>query len=185
MLNRWLKSNIKAVLLAVGGLMVLLFTYLGIKKMVENQGSRIKPKGTAKEGLEKVSKRYGVEFARDIERAVRLETSHFKSGQWLRTGSAGMEATEKEFPFGWGSLKKFATARGLNANDFFTVEMNDTKKPGMERFIGWRETGTFIEYMAWFIQTVRGGYIGFWNSLNQDKAAKYMATIKHIDAKFV
>jgi hypothetical protein len=42
-----------------------------------------------------------------IEKIYRLETNHFKSGQFLQGYSAGMEKFNDSFPYGWTSLKQF------------------------------------------------------------------------------
>lgn len=44
----------------------------------------------AKEALLKVSAVYGKDMAADIERIMRLETAHFTSSQYQKTGTAGL-----------------------------------------------------------------------------------------------
>ena len=58
--------------------------------------------------LRDAKNKFGYEIAANIERIYRLETSHFKSGGFTKTGAAGMEAaTGKEiYPYGWTSMVK-------------------------------------------------------------------------------
>lgn len=61
----------------------------------------------APKGLESVLRNFGRETAQQVEKIFRLETRHFKSEQFVNTGSAGMVAVKTGFPFGWGSLLRF------------------------------------------------------------------------------
>ncbi len=58
-----------------------------------------------------IEREYGRAIARNVERIYRLETAHFKSGQYQYSGSAGMVATRQAFPYGWKSLETFWIAR--------------------------------------------------------------------------
>jgi len=54
-----------------------------------------------------ISRTYGKPIAQNVERIFRWETGHFKSGQYLASGSAGMTTNKTEFPYGWKSLQPF------------------------------------------------------------------------------
>lgn len=155
-----------------------------VKEKMSTSTKGIKPQGTAPEGYAWVRRKYGDEFAQNIERAVRHETAHHTSGQWLRTGSAGMEAsprTNDKFPYGWGkNFVQFTKELGLTEKDFFIKTMKDSHTGAVTNYIGWRKTGDFIKFMAWFIMNVRKGNIGAWNSLDPEKQKKYMSRVMSI-----
>ncbi|MFN5415573.1 MAG: hypothetical protein ACK5B9_00850, partial [Flavobacteriia bacterium] len=119
-------------------------------------------KGDAPNGFKKVALKYGLSFARDLERMFRKETNHFKSGQWLKCGTPGMEARNLTFPFGWDSLGKWAKTKGLNENDFFIHYFNDNHTGKRTPFIGFKNTGHTVQFVAWFIKNIRGGDIVSW-----------------------
>lgn len=143
------------------------------------------------DALYKVKNMYGVNFARQIERVLRQETAHFSSGGWLATNGAGMEATNRNFPFGWPSLAEFVEQQGaalnLSPGDFTILEMqeNNSDDEEPETFIVWPNVYSFIVFLAWFIQNVRGGRAGYWYSLKEDSAARYENTLSKIKTPIV
>ncbi|MFN5416040.1 MAG: hypothetical protein ACK5B9_03215 [Flavobacteriia bacterium] len=151
-------------------LLILFIIFLGVLTFKYFRKMFItKPIGNAKEGFKWVIQRYGVEYAKQLEQMFRKETAHFKSGQWLRTGTAGMEARSKKFPYGWNSLKEYANKNGLNENDFFLVQMTDNHDGRKPYFIGFKETKNSIKFTAWFIFNKRGGDIVSWYRLPSDE----------------
>ncbi|RZK99900.1 MAG: hypothetical protein EOO89_30810, partial [Pedobacter sp.] len=52
-------------------------------------------------GLQAVYKKYGKEMAETVERMYRMETNHFKSGQYRNTGTGGMEVFGSDPYYGW------------------------------------------------------------------------------------
>ena len=152
--------NNKSKLLIALALGVFLFK----DKIMDVFNKTPKPIGTAKEGFLYVKDKHGVEYAKDIERLFRLETAHFTSGQWLGTGSAGMEATKETFPFGW-SLEEFNKLHGLSPNDYFIKYYNDNHTGKRTPFVGWKKTGDNIKFVAWFIKNKRNGDILSWYRL--------------------
>ena len=65
----------------------------------------------AVEALKKVKAEWGEDMARNIEKLARLETGHFKSTQFIKTGTGGMQVPQNpdgtaaaHAPYyGWGS----------------------------------------------------------------------------------
>ncbi len=152
-------------------------------------------KGTAPEALKKVASKYGIEYAKEIEQAMRLETRHFKSGQWLKCGSAGMVADVKKFPsfpWGWTSLQDFCNAKGLSPSQFSTVHFGVTSE-GPKSYIRFPETGLFVEFFAWFIKKKRGGNVSAWFRISDKDydgdgigdQTEYRNAYKHIETHFV
>lgn len=142
-------------------------------------------KGNAPQGLQRVANKYGLEYARNIERLLRLETGHFKSGQWIKCGTAGMVATSTKFPFGWSSLATFVEKNNLDPSDFGTVYFSSTSDGKPRSYIKFPDTGLFVEFLADFLQKVRGGNYLAWYSLNETQQQKYKAALSKIKTKFV
>jgi hypothetical protein len=59
------------------------------------------------ETIKKALRLYSRGVVNNAEKIFRLETNHFKSLQFQKTFSAGMQATGLLFPYGWSSLKRF------------------------------------------------------------------------------
>lgn len=59
-----------------------------------------------KRNLKFIDSNFGSEIAKNIERMYRLETNHFKSGQFKHTFSPGMESFGKSYPYGWNTMAR-------------------------------------------------------------------------------
>jgi len=78
-------------------------------EMIDENGDIVdKPKGFdfVKESLAAISDEYGRDVAKWVERIYRLETRNFQSGQYLKTGSPGMESFGDDFPYGWTTINR-------------------------------------------------------------------------------
>jgi len=187
LLNHPLATRTNAIALAIAGAILLLIALLFKKTQTMNT----KIKGNAPAGLARVVKQYGVEFARTIERMARKETANFTSGQWLGTGTAGMEAVkgQTQFPFGWDSLATFAKAKGLSAADFFLHQFRDNHDGRTPYFVGFRDTGVFIDFMAWNIKVIKkGDYLAWYRRNTPEYAAdraRYNASLPKFSTEFV
>lgn len=161
-----------------------------IKDMLNTSqdGKTPKPKGTAEKTLIKLVPVYGLDFMKRIEQALRLETAHFTSGQWLKTGTAGMEASPRDnsqFPYGWKSLIDFNKKHGYSEKDYFIRTMKDNHTGDVTNYIGFKETGVFVEFMSHFLFTVRKGNVEAWNRLTKDGQAEYGRRLDKIVPKFL
>ncbi|MFN5416439.1 MAG: hypothetical protein ACK5B9_05235 [Flavobacteriia bacterium] len=141
--------------------------------------------GNAPEGFKNVAQKYGVDFARNLERLCRLETRHFMSSQWLKCGSAGMVAFDDKYPFGWSSLKEWVNKKGLNQDDFKTVYFSTTSDGKPRSYIRFPQTKYFVEFLAWFIQNKRNGNIYAWYSLDKEQQEQYKSKLDSITPKFI
>jgi hypothetical protein len=169
-------------IIVIIGVLIIVF-WDKLKEMCNMDSSKIK--GNAPAGLQKVANKYGVEFARNIERLLRLETAHFKSSQWLKCGTAGMVATSTKFPFGWGSLRKFAEKKNIDSDQFGIVYFANTSDGKPRNYIKFPDTGLFVEFLADFIQDSRNGNYLAWYSLNETQQQKYKQALEKIKTKFV
>lgn len=122
----------------------------------------------AKNAILAVQNMYGTEMARTVEKMLRLETGHFKSQQYKKTGSAGMEEGK------WANLPY----------PMDSIAMDDVLKPGMERFIVWQSVTDFALYLAEYIQRYNGNYAR-WNSLNPLVQMEYRKKVESVKPRFV
>ena len=56
------------------------------------------------DNLRIIKNKFGNDIAKNLERLYRLETNHFKSGQFRHTYSPGMESFGTKYPFGWKTI---------------------------------------------------------------------------------
>lgn len=133
--------------------------------------------------FKKLQTKYGTNYARQLEKLYRYETGHFKSGQYLKTWSAGMVASSAAFPFGWASLNEFLAANPQYKGGFDTVQMNTSI--GTKRYVKFPNLESAVFFLAWFIKNKRGGDVGKWNSLDTAESANYLTELNRVSAKFV
>jgi len=137
-----------------------------------------------KNTFEDLKNNYGQDFARQIERIFRLETAHFRSGQFKEGNSPGMVATKSTYPFGWRSLDEFALANSIDGHKFgigrtFVVDGKNF------RYVTFPDFKTSADFVAWFIRNKRGGVPEKWNSLDPAAAARYKNKLNQIRTHYV
>jgi len=125
-----------------------------------------------KEAILAVKDKYGVDMARTIEKMFRWETRHFKSGQYVKTGSAGMEVGK------WSYINK-------SEIEPYTVKMEDSdKSDGIDEFIVWKHPKFAAFYLADYILRHKGNWAR-WNTTNEQKQQVYRDKVNTIKPKFV
>lgn len=121
----------------------------------------------AKAALLKISGKYGKEMASNVERIMRLETAHFKSGQYQKTGTAGMVVGK------WSNLP---------SKNMPTVKF-DVKGKTFE-YIVWPNVYSFMEYLVSYINRNNGNWAR-WNSTSPVVQEKYRALVNGVTNKFI
>lgn len=119
----------------------------------------------AKDALLKIAGTYGKEMASNIERIMRLETAHFTSGQYQKTGTAGMVVGK------WS---------GLPANlptVHYTVKGKDYE------YYVWN-VYDFTNYLAKYIIKNNGNWAR-WNSTNPVTQENYRKLVGGVTNKFI
>ena len=180
------KKSIVAKAVVIG-----LFFYLISKRSramsnanIENE---LRPE-SIKNALATIKQRHGREVAKRVEQLYRKETRHFESGQFKKTLSPGMEPapqTNSVFPFGWNSLRIFASQNNLNANQFYIAGPFTEGGTGRQKkFIGFPNLVTAMEFLVFMINR-RGGNWGKWYSLNEADAARYQNSLNQISTPIV
>lgn len=122
----------------------------------------------AKDAILKLEKVKGSKRAALIERMARLETGHFTSGQYKRTGSAGME--KGKWP---GISSKVSYYRARDNQDNRLVD-----------FIIWDNVYDFMIYLSDYIDR-HGGDWARWNSRNIYRKNDYKRKVKAVKNKWI
>jgi len=110
-----------------------------------------------------------------IYRMSALESSHFKSGQFLYTGSAGMEVHKEDFPYGWTSAKNIWKNKDL-APIGYKVFTDGAKR--RRAFLAFKTPMSFAAYLNAYIDKYGAGR---WRSTNPEKQKSYVAYINKIN----
>ena len=141
-------------------------------------------------GLNKVKEVYGLAHAKRLEQLYRNETAHFKSGNFLKTLSPGMEVggDKKTFPFGWGSLQQFWTVNPQYAPSGVYSQVENTsalaKSRGVRTFIKFDNCIASMMSVAHLIN-IRGGNFGAWFSKNAVQQLAYNKELDNIKVRIV
>ncbi len=182
-----------SILLIIAFTAVLLVRWISSKMSVkfDKMGNRIIQESEIKAAFQKVKAIYGAEYAMKTEQLFRKETAHFKSGQFKKTLSPGMEisggtnSTKTTFPFGWSSLQRFVSENPKYAGNYYVSRMNENQTGFAKTFIGFPSMEASAMFVAWFIKNVRGGRFGYWYSLNESSANSYENNMNLITSRYV
>lgn len=126
----------------------------------------------AKAAILAVREKYGVEMARLIEKMFRLETRHFKSLQYKKTGTAGLTAGKWPAP--------------VPKNPVITLKTNpalDSAGRSEISYIIWNPAD-FTDFLAQYIQRYNGNF-GRWYSTNPAKQLEYISKVNQVKNRFV
>jgi hypothetical protein len=126
-----------------------------------------------------ISKIFSKEIAELVEKIYRLETAHFKSEQYINTGSAGMLSFGSVYPYGWYKMLPFWLANPQWA----PTGVGYTFKKGNETFeyLKFPNFGGFYT-LAYFLSSNRPGK---WNSIDPEKQKEYEQKLEKIQTKYV
>jgi len=127
--------------------------------------------------LKEIADEYGIDTARNVEKVYRLETNHFKSGQFKRTFSPGMEKHKDTFPFGWKSMADYWKSIDFSP-DFHSMPENKTGL--MKTFIKFPNIRIPMKGLAMYIKKYGPER---WYSMNPISQAKYRNALNSIKPK--
>lgn len=122
----------------------------------------------AYDAIIKLAKLKGNIRAALIERMFREETAHFTSGQYVKTGSAGMERGA------WPNIP----------NNVSYVKMRDNKDKRLVDFIVWNNVYDFVLYLSDYIDR-NGGNFARWNSTNPSRQRNYASRVNQIKNRWI
>ena len=126
----------------------------------------------AKAAILAVKEKHGEEMARLIEKMFRLETRHFKSLQYRKTGTAGLTVGK------WPSPVPKTPTITLKTNPAL-----DSAGRSQISYIVWNPAD-FSEFLAQYIKRYNGNF-GRWYSTKPELQAAYAAKVNQIKNRFV
>jgi hypothetical protein len=127
------------------------------------------------QGLPKVLSTYGKDIAKRVEQIFRLETAHFKSQQFIKTGTPGMESHGLPPNYGWYAPFFVANPSYLPLG---TIQMKENQTPKTKTFIVMPSVEATMMFLADYIK--RWGNAARWYSTNPESQAKYIASLDSI-----
>jgi hypothetical protein len=122
----------------------------------------------AKDAILRLAKSKGIDRAALIERMFRHETGHFTSGQYKKTGSAGMEVGK------WPGIP----------NNISFVTMRDNHDNRMAKFIVWNDVYDFCIYLSDYIDR-HGGNWSRWNSTKVSTQKAYINKVAKVRSRWI
>lgn len=126
----------------------------------------------------KLLKKYPRSIVENVERIYRLETNHFKSGQYKKTYSPGMEMHSDNYPYGWtGSLKLWSKNPHYKPIGFVTMREGGTNIP--KTFLKFASLEAAMFTLADYLSRYNNNP-GRWYSLNQSAQERYLRSINKI-----
>lgn len=168
---------------AVAALFFLFIRATKSKGMRPNFAAELTPENI-KNSFKKIFDTYGYEKTKRLEQMFRNESGHFKSGQFKKSFSPGMESVPNNapsvYPFGWKSLDKFAKKYGYKPEQFYQTETlteGGTGKP--KRFVGFPSLFSAMLFVMFLIEN-RGWNFGKWFSFDETLAANYNSKLDKI-----
>ena len=139
-----------------------------------------------KEALRKIFNEFGREKTEKLEQLYRKETAHFRSGQFKGGASPGMEPspnTNKVFPYGWTSLKKFADFYSISYSSFYLTGPYTEGGTGKQKFfIGFPNVYTAMLFVMYVISN-RGWNFGKWRAFDETISTNYNNSLNNIIPK--
>lgn len=161
------------------GAAALLFLFIRARKApTSNNNNSTMPvtDENIKEGFKKIFDEFGREKTEKLEQLFRWETSHFRSGQFKGGFSPGMEPspnTNRVFPFGWTSLKKFADAYSIPYSSFYITGPYTEGGTGRQKFfVGFPNVYTSMLFVMYVISR-RGWNFGKWRAFDETISNDY------------
>jgi hypothetical protein len=154
-----MKQEQRLILLVVASIAAVYYLYFRKPKKDKMEQKEFTP-SDAENALLTMAGKYGKERAQLLEKIMRWETAHFKSGQYKKGGSAGME-----------------TGRWYNLPDgLSTYQMKDNLTGYMATFIKWTSVIQFLEYLNKYIDRYNGNFAR-WNTTDPQRQADYRAKV--------
>lgn len=122
---------------------------------------------------------YGPTMAKWVEQIYRFETGHFKSGQYLKTGSPGMLAFGESYPYGWKSPVNLWDS-DINSRPVKIVPM--IKNGKTYNYLGFSNVLGAAKTVAEHIK--KYGRPGRWNSTDPVQMSNYENKLRGITTQF-
>lgn len=136
-----------------------------------------------KAALKRIFDEFGREKTEKLEQLYRKETAHFRSGQFRGGASPGMEPspnTNRTFPYGWTSLKRFADTYSIPYTDFYITGPYTEGGTGRQKyFVGFPNVYTAMLFVMYVVGR-RGWNFGKWRAFDETISSNYNASLNTI-----
>ena len=111
-----------------------------------------------------------------IYQIMALETTHFKSGQFIYTGTGGMEVHKSKYPYGWTSAIDLWKNKSLAPNGYKIFTDGAKRK---RAFLAFKSPISFAAYLNLYLNKYRPGrWRSSTNLALQESYEKYISQIK-------
>lgn len=146
----------------------------------------------AKNGLKTVYEVYGREMAETVESMYRIETNHFKSKQYILSGTPGMEKHGAEPYYGWGSdffetHPQYSPVGVVGMNEgagLSTIGGTAQLKNREKIFVKLPSVEAGMMYLASYINKYDGNYAR-WYSTDTKQQAIYRKQVSSVTPRIV
>ena len=148
-------------------------------------GKMVYDEMTLKSAFDEAKQKYPLQVVKDVERLFRWETSHFKSGQFTKSYSPGMERHGANYPWGWSTMKPFWDANSW-AKPIGFVAMHENAgmqaDDEIDEFVKFPSFKAALFSVCEYVQKYGAGR---WFSTMPDRQASYLAKLNTIKNRFV
>lgn len=144
---------------------------------------KLKPVMAFKLALKEVLNKYGRSIAEHVEAIYRLETNHFKSGQFKGTFSPGMEKFADTYPYGWNTIHKVVWSKHPEYRPIGFKPFTEGKTGIKKYFLVFPSIRSAVMTLAGFLEYYDNNP-GRWFSTDPVKQANYNRTINLIKPVF-
>jgi hypothetical protein len=141
------------------------------------------PMKAFQDAMIKARKYYSKEICDNAERIFRLETAHFKSGQFQGTYSPGMEKFSDTYPYGWKTLDKYVWSKHPEYKPIGLRTFTENGTGKQKTFVQFPSVEASLFTMCAFLQAFNNNP-GRWFSLNTDLQIGYNQKISKINPVF-
>jgi hypothetical protein len=140
---------------------------------------KLRPMLAFKLAAMKALKVYPKAIVENCEKIYRLETNHFKSGQFKGTYSPGMEKFSDKFPYGWTTINKILWSKNPEFKPIGLKTFTENGTGKQKTFLQFRNIEGGVFTLCAFLQYF-GNNAGRWFSLDADLQAQYNAKLENI-----
>ncbi len=149
---------------------------------------KLKPLVMVKLAFKTALKDFPKEIVENAERIFRLETNHFKSGQFLGTFSPGMEKFGEKYPYGWNTLarevwSKYPQFKPTGFKSFTEGKGVLGNGGKVKQFLVFPSVIAAVYTLCGFLEYYENNP-GRWFSTNTDSQTKYNKSIVQIIPRF-
>lgn len=160
----------------IGFIILLLYYFLSESNKPINKSYMYTEKNFG-DAIQKIkhSQKYSIDILRNVEKIFRLETAHFKSEAFKKTGAGGLEAHGNAPFYGWKTGTEYL-------KNVFLVPMPENKTGKIKTFIGFKNIEDSICFLAEYLKKYSPER---WYSTDPTAQKTYIASLNKIKTHYV